>query len=465
MLAGVKTRCICNCNLLQGPVTRTMSDWDEIRRLAADLQRAQLSGATQRLSERNCIEIVNKLVGAGLVEVFHTADGKEYLTPQQLQRCVDIFFYYLHNFSKWFSVLLREIRDELLVSRGRISLVDLASALNVDFTHVEQQAANVVRQDGNRTHLVLGQVVDSNYLDTLCEQVNEGLQHSGLVSISALTKEHDLPSEFLQEQVGKRLGGIIEGFRDAQDPRIILTPSYVQRNRAKIRGALSAITVPTSVQEIVNRFGIQEHLFFSLAEELIQTGRIKGSISGGKRASKATFVPAAHARAQTRWVDDFMAQNGYVEYDAVSRLGISDPKTFLKKRFHDRKVHFLSACCIGEEMLDLAESSVEEAAASSAWVDASPLLPSSLSDEDVKQILATVVGRKSLPVEILAETVAVSNSLVDKVRVSLEELIPAKAKADLESRKFEAILSGGGGHADLTEEKVDKYEGFYIVHW
>lgn len=37
-------------------------DWDEIRRLAADLQRAQLSGSIQRLSERNCIEIVTKLV-------------------------------------------------------------------------------------------------------------------------------------------------------------------------------------------------------------------------------------------------------------------------------------------------------------------------------------------------------------------------------------------------------------------
>ncbi len=70
-----------------------MSDWDEIRRLAADLQRAQLSGAAQKLSERNCIEIVSRLIEAGLVEVVHTADGKEYLTPQQLQRCVPSVVY------------------------------------------------------------------------------------------------------------------------------------------------------------------------------------------------------------------------------------------------------------------------------------------------------------------------------------------------------------------------------------
>ena len=61
-------------------------DWDEIRRLAADLQRAQLSGAVQKLSERNCVEIISRLIKLQQLEVIYTADGKEYLTPQQLQR-------------------------------------------------------------------------------------------------------------------------------------------------------------------------------------------------------------------------------------------------------------------------------------------------------------------------------------------------------------------------------------------
>ena len=51
-------------------------DWDEIRRLAADLQRAQLSGAIQKLSERNCIEIVSKLIANNALEVVYTNDGK-----------------------------------------------------------------------------------------------------------------------------------------------------------------------------------------------------------------------------------------------------------------------------------------------------------------------------------------------------------------------------------------------------
>ncbi|KAK2563481.1 E3 UFM1-protein ligase 1-like protein [Acropora cervicornis] len=53
--------------------------WEEIKRLAADFQRAQL-------------------------KVIYTTDGKEYLTPQQLER---------------------EIKDELFVHGGRINVVDL----------------------------------------------------------------------------------------------------------------------------------------------------------------------------------------------------------------------------------------------------------------------------------------------------------------------------------------------------
>lgn len=42
------------------------------------------------------------------------------------------------------------------------------------------------------------------------------------MSISTITKEYDLPSEFLQEEVVARLGSVIEGYRDPHDPKVIL---------------------------------------------------------------------------------------------------------------------------------------------------------------------------------------------------------------------------------------------------
>lgn len=52
---------------------------------------------SSRLSERNCIEIINKLVETNLLEVIFTTDGREYITPQYL---------------------LKEVKDELYISGG-----------------------------------------------------------------------------------------------------------------------------------------------------------------------------------------------------------------------------------------------------------------------------------------------------------------------------------------------------------
>lgn len=74
-----------------------MGDWEEVKRLAADFQRAQLSSTSHRLSERNCVELVQKLINLGLVDVIYTTDGREYITPPELEK---------------------EIREELFVEGG-----------------------------------------------------------------------------------------------------------------------------------------------------------------------------------------------------------------------------------------------------------------------------------------------------------------------------------------------------------
>ncbi|KAK3768111.1 hypothetical protein RRG08_004652 [Elysia crispata] len=74
-----------------------MADWEEVRKLAADFQKVQLSTAKQKLSERNVIELVTKLVELRMIDVLYTSDGKTYLTQQQLSK---------------------EIKDELIVHGG-----------------------------------------------------------------------------------------------------------------------------------------------------------------------------------------------------------------------------------------------------------------------------------------------------------------------------------------------------------
>ena len=78
-----------------------MATWEEVRKLAADFQRIQNTSTAHKLSERNCIEIVAKLIEMKLLDVIYTLDGKEYVTPHYLER---------------------EIRDELHVHRGKSQL-------------------------------------------------------------------------------------------------------------------------------------------------------------------------------------------------------------------------------------------------------------------------------------------------------------------------------------------------------
>lgn len=148
---------------------------------------------------------------------------------------------------------------------GRLSLVTLASNLNVSLSVVEARVADLLKQD-RRIHNVLGQLITATFIDTMCEDLNEKLVQDGMVSLSELSKTSDLPGEFLQDQIEKRLGKVIHGKVDRDDPNLIYTETFVRRNTARIRGILSAITKPTPINQILLKFGsnVPEKLFFGM---------------------------------------------------------------------------------------------------------------------------------------------------------------------------------------------------------
>ena len=49
-----------------------MATWEEIRQLQADFAQAQMAKNAQKLSERNCIELVLRLIDMKLIDVVHT---------------------------------------------------------------------------------------------------------------------------------------------------------------------------------------------------------------------------------------------------------------------------------------------------------------------------------------------------------------------------------------------------------
>jgi len=59
----------------------------------------------------------------------------------------------------------------------------------------------------------------------------------------------------------------------------------------------------------------------------------------------------------------------FTEYDTLARLGISEPESFIKKRFKADAVEYLSSCCIGQLIRDQIESEVDEVISSKSWSD------------------------------------------------------------------------------------------------
>jgi len=51
--------------------------------------------------------------------------------------------------------------------------------------------------------------------------------------------------------------------------------------------------------------------FPAILEELVSSGRLAGSLTGG-RHDKAMYIPDVYIKAQNDWVDNFYKQNGYL---------------------------------------------------------------------------------------------------------------------------------------------------------
>ncbi|XP_069743202.1 E3 UFM1-protein ligase 1 isoform X2 [Narcine bancroftii] len=409
------------------------ADWAEIRRLAADFQRAQFASTVQRLSERNCVEIVAKLIADKQLDVIHTLDGKEYITPAQIAK---------------------EIRDELYVHGGRINIVDLQHILNVDIIYIESKANDIVKSS-REVQLVLGQLINEAYLDQMAEEVNDKLQEAGHVTIAELCKLYDLPAEFLMVELSRRLGRIINGQMDIYDRSVIFTDAFVAKHKARIRGLFSAVTRPTPISSLISQYKFQDHLLYSFLEEFISSGRLNGAVIGG-RQDNSIYVPDIYSRTQNNWVDSFYKQNGYLDFDTLCRLGIPDPINFIKRRYKSSSMTMLKAVCVGQTIVDQVEASVEEALRSGTWVDIQPLLPSSFSVEDASILLQQLMRtmNKQSASRIFGDTIVVSEQFISSCAAPFEQMMQHQAEKEMQNNHAHVLTEEDLKQAAIIAESM-----------
>lgn len=209
---------------------------DELIALQQELANVQSAKAGFKLSEPNVVEVVQKMVEMGLLEVLYTSNGKEYVTPKRLHE---------------------EVADEILAHGGRINITELPPILNVDLPHIERAVDQLLKKDGG-LQLYQGDILASYYLDSLAEDVHQALQAAGRVTIGDLAMQYNFSSEFMSKLVEPRLGTLIHAKLSGN---ALYTSAYTDRHAARVRGVLSALTRPASLPQLVREHAFSEALF------------------------------------------------------------------------------------------------------------------------------------------------------------------------------------------------------------
>uniref|UniRef100_A0A182W7K3 E3 UFM1-protein ligase 1 homolog n=1 Tax=Anopheles minimus TaxID=112268 RepID=A0A182W7K3_9DIPT len=414
-----------------------MADWDEIKRLAADFQKAQLSTSLQRLSERNCIEIVRLLIEKGLIDVIYTNDGKEYLTQDHLQQ---------------------EVKDELYVRGGRVNLIELAKVLNVEFAKIEYTAKRLVDHDPE-LHLLLGQLINAAYIQRVASEINQKLVQYGEIHIGQLTSTYDLPTDFiLNKIVLDNLHKIIFAKQDPTNGHIFFTQSYIMRNKAKIRGALAAITKPTPISVILNLTDVPARILYMSLNELSSLGSVTVQSPAGQ------YIPHVYERMQADYVKDYFQQNGYITNDTVTKLGVSDVRSFVRTRLPDEKLIYMKNCIVSNRLIERVTYAMDACISSNSYLDMSTILPSALSNDNMEEILTHVLTPAIRKQTYVFGTVVLTVNFMDECVKGCQELVNEHAKRAVESGNYQKYMAEKMmQHQDvdqfaMDEGKVDKRE-------
>lgn len=287
---------------------------DELLELQRQFEFAQQAKSSIRLSDRNVVELVQKLQQLQLIdfELLHTASGKEYITLDQLR-----------------NEMVAEVKK-----LGRISVIDLADVTGVDLYYVEKLAQSIVT-DHEELMLNQGEIITESYWDSIAEEINERLQECSQIALTELAAQLNVGLDLIASILEPRLGTIVKGRLEGGQ---LYTPAYVARVSAMVRGAARGITVPTNLtvlwsslqnllQEMDGASGVavDGSFFQSLFNGLVKGGEILGSVRAGVH-----WTPAVFAVAQKESVDSFFSQNSFINYDVLLKLGIPQPIQFLQ---------------------------------------------------------------------------------------------------------------------------------------
>ncbi|KAG7599934.1 E3 UFM1-protein ligase 1, partial [Arabidopsis suecica] len=309
--------------------------------------------------------------------------------------------------------LKKEIASEIS-KLGRVSVIDLADTIGVDFISCAQ---DVVLSDPELM-LVQGEIISQRYWDSIAEEINERLQECSQISVAELAG---------QLQVGIRVAAV--GFRaSAWNFGVSLFLPI-------------CLSLWTPLVQEMNGASVENSFFQSIFDRLLKEEEMLGSLRAGTH-----WTPSVFAVAQKECVDSFFSQvcpfNSYIPY------GIS-LKPFSSYRYPDGKP--LAAVFIHSSMIEMLDSTTEDAIEQNSWIDSLSVLPASFTSQDAnKMLLLRPISSQVFQAEkalILGESYVLSNGFIKGIYDQIEK--------EAEAFSIQASNASLIDHSSKSSESVE----------
>jgi hypothetical protein len=348
---------------------------DEIFELQKQLREVTQQESVQRLSERNVVDLILKLMQLGKVELIYTLSGKEYLTPKQLRE---------------------EVQDEIVATGGRARLDEIATVLSVDISHIERAVDDIVSEDPE-TQLLGGiEVITEWYLDNVAEEANESLQESGQITMGSLATQLSLPVDIIQKLVKERIGKQFKGFISNG---VLYTQAHVNREKAQVRGVFSALSRPASMTQVANMLGlaqskVEEHVVSLISEQLLP-----GRVSGGE------YIPDMFATMQLDAIRSFLDANGFVDKRILGKLQVKKTTKFMKEHFSDTIE--LDSRYVQPQLVQTFVAAVDDCITNNLWIDVYSIISHSFTPADCAALCKhcpTLTSRRAAKATLVSAT-------------------------------------------------------------
>ncbi|KAF9363421.1 E3 UFM1-protein ligase 1 [Mortierella sp. NVP85] len=320
-------------------------------------------GGPASLSEDACGDLVHSLVHLGyLTNISHSLDGKSFITQEHLSQ---------------------DILLQLGKRNGRVSVLDLPKAINANLSDIQDRVQELVRTGSGKLFLVQDDLIKVEYLNNMTEQLNEELSRQGYFVTTDLCRKYNFGIAFVQQFLRDRVGSVISGQWDAVDRGLVITPSFLEKEKAALLNALGELQEPTSLQTLRQKHVVQEQLFYGLCDTLSKEQGLPGVFKGTN--DQGVFVPRPYEQQQTEWVESFFRNNGFIELDSIKKRGISDPRAYIQTN-HPTAL-LLETHAVKDSIWSIVDASVEDTIANLSWIDVKPLLPSPLTKGDIAGLL------------------------------------------------------------------------------